>query len=131
MNTAYKHLDSQLRIAELTIGQWVGVLIGMGIGLAWALYISPFGDLLTISSAIYIAALPIGAAVSASFTEFDPWLLLRAAITWRRLEGRFVPGPGESPIGYVLTADPYERPVHDAGEGLAELDLASLWEGAA
>jgi hypothetical protein len=131
MNVAYKHLDSKLRIAELTVVQWVGVLLGVGIAALWGFLLSPFGDYLTLISAIYLGALPSGAALLAGFTEFDLWLLVRSAVRWRRLEGRFAPGPGGGTRGYVL------REEDDDGGGTAqarprprELDLQSLWEDA-
>jgi hypothetical protein len=130
MNTSYKHLDSKLRIAELTIGQWVTVLLGIGLAIVWALYVSPLGTTLTIMTSVYVAALPIGAGLSASFTDFDPWLMLRCALAWRRREGRYIPGPGQSPLGYVLLDDPHTRVERGAEERLADLDLASLWERA-
>jgi len=73
------------------------------------------------------SAIPAGAALCASLTEFDPWIILRSAIAWRRLEGRYVPGPGRSARGYTVREDPSPRK-RAGGEGqLAELDFASLW----
>jgi hypothetical protein len=128
MNTAYKHLDTKLRIAELTVPQWIGVTLGLGIGITWGLYLSPLGRMLTIVTSIYFAALPVIAALSASFTDFDPWLVVRAAIAWRRREGRYIPGAGTSPSGYVVLEDPDPAAQRDTSVHLAELDLASLWE---
>lgn len=126
MNSAYKHLDSKLRIAELTLWQWVGVVGGLGLGIVWGLYLSPLGSTLTMVSAVYMAALPAAAALFARLTEFDPWLVIRSAWAWRRLEGRFVAGPGELANGYIVTEetqmDGTQRPE------TAELDLTSLWE---
>jgi hypothetical protein len=128
MNLAYKHLDAKLRFGELTIGQWIGVILGLGTGVVWGLYLSPLGELLTIVTSIYIAALPVGAAVSANYTEFDPWLVLRSALAWRRREGRFIPGPGESAHGYVVYDDTSAGGREETLNLLPELDLASLWE---
>jgi hypothetical protein len=128
MNSAYKHLDSKLKIAELTIGQWIGVILGMLIGIVWALYLSPLGQTLTITTAVYLAAIPIGAALSANFTEFNPALVIRSAIAWRRREGRFIPGPGASARGYVVLGDPAGEPPANGSGALAELDFAALWE---
>jgi hypothetical protein len=125
VNTAYKHLDSKLRIAELTLWQWVGVIGGLALGIAWGLYISPLGSTLTMVSSVYMAALPAAAALFARLTEFDPWLVIRSALAWRRLEGQFVAGPGQSANGYVVTE---EAQVNETGRESTELDLASLWE---
>jgi hypothetical protein len=125
MNTAYKHLDSKLRIAELTLAQWIGVLAGLAAGIVWGNYLSPLGSSLTLISSVYIAALPAAAALFARLTDFDPMLVIRSALAWRRLEGRFVPGPGDSASGYIVTEqlDPGASPDREA-----ELDLAALWE---
>jgi hypothetical protein len=131
MNVAYKHLDSKLRIAELTVGQWTGVMFGVGVAAVWGLVLSPFGDYLTLISAIYLGALPAGAALLAGYTEFDLWLLVRSALRWRRLDGRFAPGPGRGARGYALR----EEDEDEGGRGEArprarQLDLQSLWEDA-
>jgi hypothetical protein len=131
MNVAYKHLDSKLRIAELTVTQWVGVLLGVGIAALWGLVLSPFGDYVTLLTAVYLGALPAGAAVLAGYTEFDLWLLVRSAVRWRRLEGRFAPGSGRGTRGYVLREeDDDEGGAAQALPRPRELDLQSLWEDA-
>jgi hypothetical protein len=128
MNSAYKHLDSKLRIAELTIGQWVGVMIGLGLAIAWGVYVSPFGPTITLTSSVYLAALPSGAVLVGSFTELDPMRLIRSAIAWRRLEGRFAPGPGKSASGYVVIADSQSEATRRRQESVSELELGALWE---
>jgi hypothetical protein len=128
VNTAYKHLDSKLRVAELSVGQWIAVLAGLVLGIVWGVYISPFGTTITTISAVYLGAVPGGAALFASLTEFDPVLVVRSALAWRRLEGRFVPGPGDSASGYTVFEDRREREGREARRKAAEVDLASLWE---
>jgi hypothetical protein len=127
MNVAYKHLDSKLRIAELSIGQWIGVLSGLAIAVAWGFYLSPFGATLTLVTSIYAVALPGAAVLFASLTEFDPWLLIRSVIAWRRLDGRFAAGPGGSAHGYSVLRDESGQEGEDARQGLEELDLSALW----
>jgi hypothetical protein len=128
MNSAYKHLDSKLRIAELTIGQWVGVLVGLGLAIGWGVYVSPFGPTITLTSSVYLAALPAGAVLVGSFTELDPARLIRSAIAWRRLEGRFTPGPGRSASGYVVIGDSQREASRRQQDSASELELAALWE---
>lgn len=128
MNTAYKHLDSKLRIAELSVGQWIGVLAALALAIAWGIYLSPLSATLTLVSAVYIFALPAAAALFASLTEFDPWLVIRSALAWRRRAGRFLPGAGERAGGYTVHEDEGERQSREARDELAEIDLASLWE---
>jgi hypothetical protein len=105
MNVSYKHLDSKLRIGDLTIGQWLAVFAGLTLAIAWGLYVSPFGATITMTSAIYLGALPCGAAFLANATEIDPFLLIRSAIAWRRLRGHFAPGAGGSASGYVVKGE--------------------------
>ncbi|NLT06141.1 MAG: hypothetical protein GXY03_07500 [Solirubrobacterales bacterium] len=126
MNIAYKHLDAKLRIAELGIGQWLAVLAGVGLAIVWGTYVSPFGPMLTLTTSIYLAAVPAGAALLANVTEFDAWLMLRSALAWWRSDGRYVPGPGESATGYLVSGGA----VDDGAEArwlAAELDAAALW----
>ncbi len=128
MNLAYKHLDTKLRFAELTIGQWLGVLFGLLLAVLWGFYLSPFGLYITLLSSIYLAGIPVGAALLASATEFNAWLLLRSAIRWRRMDARFTPGPGSGSRGYRIQADPDDDTARTARRTESELDLASLWE---
>lgn len=129
MNVAYKHLDSKLRIAELTIGQWMCVGLGAAIAIGWGFYLRPpLGTTLTAITAVYLGALPAGAAVLANASEFDVLLIVRSAFRWRRHEGLFTPGPGGSARGYVLREDHQEGPGAKARQRAPELDLASLWE---
>ncbi len=129
MHVAYKHLDSKLRIADLTIGQWLGVATGVGVALGWGMYVCPVGGYLKLASAIYLGALPAGAAMLASMSEFDLLLLVRSAIAWRRREGRLAPGPGSSIRGYVVRPLPEDDPARRV-EQAPDLDLATLWEEA-
>lgn len=105
MNVSYKHLDSKLRIADLTIGQWLAVLLGIMLAIVWGLYVSPFDATITLTSAIYLGAVPCGAAFLANATEIDAFLLIRSALAWRRLRGHFAPGPGDSASGYVVRGE--------------------------
>jgi hypothetical protein len=127
LNVAYKHLESRLRIAELTVGQWAGVFVGVMTGLIWASYLSPFGTYLTLISAVYLAGMPVVAAFLASFTEFDLWLHLRALLNYRRSVGRFVPGPGDTVTGYVVEPDEAED-LDDLDLNTNDLDLQELFQ---
>jgi hypothetical protein len=126
VNVAYKHLESKLRIGELTVGQWAGLLCGVGLAIGWGLYLSPFGAYLTLLSAIYLGGIPAAAAFVASLSEFDLWLLVRCALVWHRAEGRFAPGAGELASGYVVLAEPAPAPAPHGALGEAELE--GLWE---
>jgi hypothetical protein len=129
VNSAYKHLDAKLRIAELTIGQWLCVALGGAIAVGWGFYLRPpLGPTLTAVTAVYLGALPAGAALLASFSEFDLFLLVRSAIRWRRREGRFTPGPGSSIHGYLLHTEDQDAPRRPQHRPAPDLDLTTLWE---
>jgi hypothetical protein len=126
VNPAFKHLDAKLRIAELTIRQWVGVFAGVMIALLYADLLHPFGTMVTVVTAVYIAGIPIATVLVAGFSEFDAWLVLRSALRWRSADGRYLPGPGAFTDGYhVRTA--VDELLWSDRETLTELDLAGLW----
>jgi hypothetical protein len=125
VNIAYKHLDSKLRIAELTVGQWMGLCAGVLTGIAYAFYLRPFGTTLTLLSAVYVGGLPVCAVFMANLSDFDVWLLVRSCARWRRLDGHYLPGPGPATAGYRVTVD--DDPLSARPGQLAALDLPALW----
>jgi hypothetical protein len=127
MNAAYKHLDSKLHIGELTVLQWIGLFAGAITALVYGMYLSPFGHMLTLVTAIYLGGIPIAAVFLASMSEFDLSLLLRSAVRWHRTDARYVPGPGAPTPGYRLTEAP-EDARRAERDRVAELDLTTLWE---
>ncbi|MHB1833492.1 MAG: hypothetical protein ACYCXW_00855 [Solirubrobacteraceae bacterium] len=127
MHTAPAHLESKLRFWDFTVGQIAAAFAGIMLGFIWARFISPLHGMLGAMSGAYIAALPVIPVFVASQTEFDLAGLVASALRWRRLEGRYVPGPGESANGYVLSTERADiDPV--CGVGGLELDLQALWE---
>jgi hypothetical protein len=126
VHLAYKHLESKLRIGELTLGQWAGALAGLGLMIAWGFYLSPMGATLTVISAVYLGGLPIAFALVAGYAELDLVLLLCCAARWQRAGGIYLLGPGSRAGGYVIHPDP--RAAQRAGEGSPALDLEGLWE---
>jgi hypothetical protein len=127
VNLAYKHLEAKLKIGELTIGQWAGLFCGLMLTIVWGVYLSPLPPTLTLLTAVYLGGVPAAAVFLASFSEFDLWLLVASALRWRRLDGRFLPGPGGEALGYRLEW-PAEQTRHSAREQAAALDLEALWE---
>ena len=125
MNAAPAHLEAKLRFWEFTIGQIAAAVAGLLAGLLWASHLSPVGGLAAAVSGAYVAGIPVAAAFVASQTEFDLWGLLAAIARWRRLEGRYLPGPGPDARGYVLTGEPGDEP---GARAARELDLDALWE---
>jgi len=127
MNTAYKHLETKLKIAELTIAQWFGVIFGVALAIVWGTYVSPFGSRLTLFTTIYAGGIPVLLSILASQAEFDLWLRLRSMINWRRGGGRYIAGPGTSAHGYALFEEPrIER--ERLRDDVPELDFTTLWD---
>ena len=125
MHAAPAHLESKLRFWDFTVAQIAAAFAGIMLGFIWARFISPLHGMLGAMSGAYIAALPVIPVFVASQTEFDLAGLVASALRCRRLEGRYVPGPGQSATGYALSIE--RADVDMAGGGL-ELDLQGLWE---
>jgi hypothetical protein len=128
VNAAYKHLEAKLRVGELTLGQWAGLVVGAITALVWGFYVSPLGTSLTIFSACYIGGLPAAAIFLATMSEVDMWLLVRSALRWRREEGRYLAGAGRAAGGYVVRADDGGQAPRAHAAQLEELDLEALWD---
>jgi len=126
VRSAPAHLESKLRFWDFSVGQIAAAFAGIMLGVAWAKFISPLHGMWGAMSGAYIAALPVIPVFVASQTEFDLSGLVVGAIRWRRLEGRYLPGAGESANGYLLLP---ERAGSDpaGGEGI-ELELRLLWD---
>lgn len=126
MNPAPAHLESKLRFLDLTVGQIAALFFGVLLGMVWAKFLCPFGGMLAAMSGVYVAALPSLPVIFASQTDFDLWLIVRGAVRWRRQEGRFVPGPGDTGAGYrTEDLDASRDDSH-----VLDLNLQALWEDA-
>ncbi|HEY8082005.1 MAG TPA: hypothetical protein VIE64_00435 [Solirubrobacterales bacterium] len=126
MNIPYRHLEDKLRIWNLTIAQWALVLLGAGGAFAWGFYISPFSWSVSLFTAVYVAGLPGLGALIAGVSEFDAWLFFRSAWKWWRTPGRYRPGPGPRPDGYVITPPP--PTARERGSTVKPIDVEALWE---
>ena len=63
----------------------------------------------------------------ASQTELDLGGLLVGAVRWRRLEGRYLPGAGETAQGYLLSDEHADSGPGEEAEVL-ERELQALWD---
>ena len=126
MRSAPAHLESKLRFWDFSVGQIAAAFAGIMLGVVWAKFLSPLPGMWGAMSGAYIAALPVIPVFVASQTEFDLCGLVVGAIRWRRLEGRYLPGAGETAAGYLLLL---ERAASDltGGEDV-ELELRLLWD---
>ena len=129
MRAAPAHLESKLRFWDLSVGQIAAAFAGIMLGVAWAKFLSPLPGMWGTMSGAYIAALPVIPVFVASQTELDLGGLVVGAVRWRRLEGRYLPGAGETAHGYLLIEERSDTGVRDDAEGLQPW-LAGLWEQA-
>jgi hypothetical protein len=127
MRAAPAHLESKLRFWDLSVGQIAAAFAGIMLGVAWAKFICPLPGMWGAMSGAYIAALPVIPVFVASQTELDLGGLLVGALRWRRLDGRYLPGGGETAQGYVLRDEHTDIGPGDGGEAL-ELELRALWD---
>jgi len=129
MRSAPAHLEAKLRFWDLSVGQIAAAFAGIMLGVAWAKFLSPLHGMWGAMSGAYIAALPVVPVFVASQTELDLGGLLVGAIRWRRLEGRYLPGAGETAQGYLLWDDHADGEPGEEAEVL-ELELRALWDEA-
>ena len=127
MVPAYKHLEAKTRIADLTLGQWVGMVVGVLCALVVIVWLKPFGTYVNLVLGVYLGGIPVTIALVVSVGEFDVWLLVRAAWSWWRADGRYGVGPGSTARGYQITG---EEPV-GARIGATAIELQQLWESPA
>jgi hypothetical protein len=127
VRAAPAHLESKLRFWDLSVGQIAAAFAGIMLGVAWAKFLSPLHGMWGAMSGAYIAALPVVPVFVASQTELDLGGLLVGAVRWRHLEGRYLPGAGETAQGYLLSD---ERSDSGPGEGteVLELELQTMWD---
>ena len=124
MVPAYKQLEAKTRIAELTVGQWVGAIAGVLCALVVIAWLRPFGTYVNLVLGVYLGGIPVTIALVVSVGEFDVWLLLRAAWRWWRAEGRYGAGPGSTARGYQITG--VEPSAGSAGA--TAIELQRLWD---
>lgn len=124
---SYRHLDSKLRLGELTFGQWGCVASGVLAAIGYALYLHPFGAYITLTTAVYLAGVPALLALVASLYEVRLGLIAWAIVRQLGQEGRYLPGPGEDSHGYRLL--PTEDGQADrTGPGGRGFEAEGLWE---
>jgi hypothetical protein len=126
VNPAPAHLEDKLRLIwDFTVWQLAGLFCGALIGVVWAKFLSPVHGVVAAVSGVYIAALPSLPVFLASQTDFDLWLVVRGALTWRGREGRLVAGAGEEACRGYCTEEP---PTVSGERWVADLNLQALWE---
>ena len=129
MRAAPAHLEAKLRFWDLSVGQIAAAFAGIMLGVAWAKFLSPLPGMWGAMSGAYIAALPVIPVFVASQTELDLGGLVVGAVRWRRLEGRYLPGGGETAHGYLLIEERSDTGLRDDADVLQPW-LAGLWDEA-
>jgi hypothetical protein len=127
VRAAPAHLESKLRFWDLSVGQIAAAFAGIMLGVAWAKFLSPLPGMWGAMSGAYIAALPVIPVFVASQTELDLGGLVVGAVRWRRLDGRYLPGAGETAHGYLLIDERGGPGLRDDAE---QPWLAGLWDQA-
>lgn len=128
-NVTYKHLEGKTLIGPFSLAQWFQLGLGLVLGLAFAIYVSPFPPAATIFLACLLPGLPLAASYGAMGLEFSLTQAARAGWRHWRSPRRYLPGPGRGATGYLVHPEPginIERGrmtvVSDSGE------LEALWE---
>ena len=128
VHPTYKNLEAKLRVATLTVGQWIQLGASIGFAVIFVRYISPLPIEPTLSLAILLAGLPVAASYALSGAEFSATRLIVSVWRWRRRPKRYQPGPGEPIDGYVVELPP-PVDVSDRDAASAPLaDLELLWD---
>jgi hypothetical protein len=127
VNPTYKNLETKLRIAGLTFGQWLQLAGAVGFAIVFVAYLSPLPLEPTVSIAVFVGGLPVAASYALSGSEFSAWRLIRAVWLWYRRPRRYQAGPGSKAQGYKVDAPP--QPVEPSTNGRASIaDLELLWD---
>jgi len=126
VHPAPAHLESKLRFWDFSVGQLAAAFAGVMFGVVWAKFISPLHGMWGAMSGAYIAALPVIPVFVASQTDFDLAGLAAGAVRWRRRDGRYTPGAGDTAAGYVLSVAGADA---DRGDDPGSaFDLQALWD---
>jgi hypothetical protein len=128
-NPTYKHLEGKTVIGRFSLGQWAQLLAGVAMGLLFGIYLSPLPAQPTIFLALLLPGLPLLASCVLLGPDFSLGALARANWRYLRRPRRYLPGPGQSGVGYIVEPDPdrYQPPLGE--RDLAEpTELEALWD---
>lgn len=126
----YKHLEGRTLVGPFSLGQWLQLVAGVVLGLAFAVYLSPFPAGATIFLSSLIPGMPLAASYGAMGLEFSLTQVMRAGWRHWRRPRRYLPGPGSGATGYLVEPDPdSSRAGRSAGTGgSVERPLEALWD---
>jgi hypothetical protein len=123
----YKHLEARLRIGPFSLGQWAQITTAAAAAAVFAGYVSPLGTQATIFVSIVAAGMPLALSYGAMGLEFSVLEFARAAWRYWRQPCRFIAGPGEPTVGYLVLADA-QRPASTRASQARTSEGALLWD---
>ncbi|MBA3264145.1 MAG: hypothetical protein H0T69_17090 [Thermoleophilaceae bacterium] len=128
-NVTYKHLEGKTVVGLFSLGQWVQLLAGVVLALLFGIYLSPLPPIPTIFVSCLLPGLPLAASYGAMGLEFSLSQGARAAWRFWRRPRRYLPGPGQAAVGYVVEVDPDPyQPLSGDQESARGRDLEALWD---
>jgi hypothetical protein len=123
----YKHLEARLRLGAFSLGQWAQITAAGVAAAVFGGYLSPFSTQVTIFVSIVGAGLPVAVSYGAMGLEFSVAEFVRAGWRYWQQPRRFLAGPGEPTVGYVLLADLRRHDTARSDE-VATSEGALLWD---
>lgn len=127
VNPTYKHLEQTLRVGRFSLGQWAQLLAAGLVALGFGLYLSPLPPLPTVSVSVLVGGLPLALSYAAMGLEFSVLRFATAVGAWARRPRRYLPGAGESCLGYVVAPDPREHERAHVSAPIGQ-ELWALWD---
>jgi hypothetical protein len=128
-NPTYKHLEGKTVIGRFSLDQWAQLLAGVALGLLFGIYLSPLPAQPTIFLSLLLPGLPLLASCVLLGPDFSLSALARANWHYLRRPRRYLPGPGHSAVGYIVTPDPKRSPPAPAQHDVPEhAELGALWD---
>jgi hypothetical protein len=130
-NETYKHLEDPLRLSGLTIGQYTALCGTTLVAIVFGLYLSPFSPGVTIGVSLFLAGLPVSLSYAVSGADIAISDTLIFLYRWVRGDKHFLPGAGDTPVGYVVAQSGTEqRPPMRSSEdvALARRQLEGAWD---
>jgi hypothetical protein len=109
-NETYKHLEDPLRLSGLTIGQYAALLGTALVAIVFGLYLSPLPPGVTMGLSLFVAGLPISLSYAVSGFDVAITETIAALYRWAREDKHYLPGAGETPVGYVVARGSAEQP---------------------
>lgn len=123
----YKHLEARLRLGAFSLGQWAQITAAGAAAAVFGGYLSPFSTQVTIFVAIVGAGLPVAISYGAMGLEFSVAEFVRAGWRYWHEPRRFLAGPGEPSVGYVVLVDALRSDITRANEARTS-EGALLWD---